>query len=174
MWRPKRKWWFTLLETLIVVAIVGILLWITLGIGSTYLKNVKYRYEKEQFIGFMDKMITTVRTSNYRENATYTYLSIELTSGWVQAFVDSGVVAIDSVSLNQSSLVISWGSSTIRLFPYNIACAEWSSYQEVNDVIYVEDPIIISFSQEAAYTDLETCYQLDLRLCKLQQLPCSG
>ena len=166
--------WFTLIETVIVVIIVGILLVMTVGIGAVYLKNVQYRYEKEELIGMVDKLIASVRTSNYWWAAPYEYIAMELTTWGIQAYVDTGIVPIETLSLDQSSLVISSGSTTIRLFPYNIACAEWTNYSEVNEVIYVEDPIVISFSQVWLYTDLETCYELDLRLCKLLQVACSG
>lgn len=168
------KSWFTLFETIIVVVIMGILLAMTMWLGGTYLESVEYRYEKEQFIGMMDKLIATVRTSNYWGSITYEYIEIELTTWGLAAFVDTGVIAIDSLALTESSLVISGGSATIRLFPYNIACAEWTNYSEINGVIYVEDPITLSFSQIATNTEQETCYQLDLRLCKLLQVSCSG
>ncbi len=168
------KSWFTLVETVIVVIIVGVLLAMTMWLGGDYLRNTEYRYEREEFIWMMDKLIATVRTSNYWWSATYEYLEIELTTWWLSVFVDTWAIAIDSLALTKSSLVISGGSATIRLFPYNIACAEWTNYSEINEVIYVEDPITISFSQSADYTEQETCYQLDLRLCKLLQVPCSG
>jgi len=66
------------LETLIVVVIAGILLAMTMRLGGTYLSTVKYRYEKEEFIGMMDKMIATVRTSNYWGNTTYEYIELQL------------------------------------------------------------------------------------------------
>ncbi len=169
-----RKSWFTLFETIIVVIIMAILLAMTMWLGGTYLKSVKYRYEKEQFIWMMDKLITTVRTSNYWGNITFEYIEIELTTWGLTAVVDTGVTVIDSLTLTESSLVISGGSATIRLFPYNIACALWTNYSELNGVIYVDDPVTLSFSQSAAYTEQETCYQLDLRLCKLLQVSCSG
>ncbi len=172
--KADTKKWFTLLETIIVVIIVGILLTITLWIGSIYLRTVKYRYEKEQFIGEMDKIIASVRTSNYRSWETYDYLSLQLTSNGLQAYLETGLTAVETLTITESTLVISGGSTTIRLFPYNIACAEWTNYSEVNGVIYVEDPIVITFTGDATYTSQETCYQLDLRLCKLQQIPCSG
>lgn len=161
------------METLIVVIIVGILLSMTMAIWSLYLRNVQYRYEKENFIGAMDKLITTVRTSNYRWNDTYTYIALELTTGSILAFVDTWMDAIEILTFSKSSLVISGGSTTIRLFPYNIACAEWANYEEENGIIYVDNPIMIPFRQIAAYTSQETCYVLDLRLCKLQQVSCT-
>lgn len=55
----------TLVEVLIVVLIMGILLSMTLGLGTSYVKTMQVKKDKELMVGHVTTMVGTARTSNY-------------------------------------------------------------------------------------------------------------
>lgn len=157
-----RKNALTLVEVLIVVLIMGILLSMTMGLGTQYVKTMQVKKDKELMVGHVTDIVGIARTSNYYKGTKYSYVDIGFTSGSITSVL-STADEIDTVVISKSRLVFSWSNFTVRLVPYQMGCT------------LLEDPTATGYQyefQSMINTD-EYCFLRNLTVCKLQQVTCS-
>lgn len=156
--KNKRKWWLTIVEVIIVVLIMWILLWITIGLWNSYVRTMQVKKDKEQFESMIENFLAIARTSNYHRGERYTTLTVQMDTWSVVWTLDSWTT-VDSLSLASSQLILSWGSFSVDLTPYQLWCQNgvltWTEFQL--DWIINND---------------EYCFLRDFRVCKLQLQVC--
>ena len=163
--------WFTLVETVIVVAIVGILLLATFSLSFSYVNTMRVKTDKEQLITAIADGMAIARTSNYYTTTRYATLAILLTQSWVDYEVVGGDFAspqnIDSFDLQHSVLNLwTWVTTLwVDIVPYSIWCD--ASLDGV-----VSWSWLVYFSLQSTISDEEYCYAIDQNVCKVNQVWC--
>lgn len=134
--------WFTLLEILLVLVIIGILLTVTLKFWGNRMQELDVLTLKQQTFDAMESLYRPRLTSNYYQGTTYDQLVLTFTSWttlsseyllhdtvlWTDTVVFPSWVSVDTLSL--------WGKEeeTVRVsfVPYTIDCTAndtvWSDF----------------------------------------------
>ncbi|MBU0627013.1 prepilin-type N-terminal cleavage/methylation domain-containing protein [Patescibacteria group bacterium] len=71
---------FTLIEIIIVIAIISILMTITMKFGSGRINLLQYQTNKEEFAADYDQLYTQILTSNYRNGIRFETMKIKLST----------------------------------------------------------------------------------------------
>jgi prepilin-type N-terminal cleavage/methylation domain-containing protein len=128
---PK-KFWFTLLEMLVVLVIISIILWMTMYLGSENIFRLRYKTTKEDFLSTFNLFYTNSLESNYinqnrfdnldlglfswKNRISYAYIWSSLNQTWEKKtnLLEISDIKIDSwVVQNQVS---------INIKPYKLWC----------------------------------------------------
>lgn len=166
-----KKLWFTLLETVIVLIIVGTLLSITFSLSFDYVNTMKVKTDKEQMANVITDAMALARTSNYYDRTRYENMEITIVQDRVYSSVVWGSFTwtqiIDSFAPNHSELVFGTWITILQLevIPYDIGCVgllnglttSWS----------------VSFELHSLINSDIYCYELQEDVCKLNQKVCS-
>ena len=71
---------FTLIEIVIVIAIISILMTVTMKFGSGRINLLQYQTNKEEFVADYDQLHTQTLTSNYRNGIRFETMKIKLSN----------------------------------------------------------------------------------------------
>lgn len=176
---------FTLVEIIIVVVIAGIMLAMTFNLWWDYINFLRYKQDREKFVNLMDTAVITSRTTNYFDDVKYTYLDVTIgqnsllvTYGTGDASLDGGTciwsgsssneTLFDSYTLEKATITWLTTPSTVRLFPFQIGC-----YAELVGVDICSGWTWLNIRIVSTVTDDETCYELNLSICKFTQVLCT-
>lgn len=165
-----KKNWFTLLETVIVLIIVGILLAITFSLSFDYVNTMKVKTDKEQMANIITDAMAAARTSNYYDSKLYETMEISIVQDRVYSSVVWGSFVlpetVSNFAPNHSQLVFATWISIVQLdiIPYEIGCVgllnglttSWS----------------VSFELHSLINSDTYCYELQQDVCKLNQIVC--
>lgn len=155
------KKWFTLVETVIVVAILAILLSGTVFLWYNYMLGLQIKHEKERFLSWVEYTLGVVRTTNYYGGAKYTYLDLQMSVDGMDWSFDTGS-GFENIQLKKSQLAFSWLWPTIRLTPYARPC---TYLDDINATGF-------TFTLNSNINDDMYCFDRDLSVCKLFLVTC--
>ncbi len=157
--------WFTLVEMLIVVIVVGIIMSMTMNMWRQYFNDLEYRQDKESFVWLMDEFLTIARTSSYNMWQRFEALDISFTGTSLSWSVTDSILdafgawrEIDTYTLQKSMLVFPSDPLQVRLYPYAIWC----------DIIQGGTWFTLVWT----ITDDITCFEIFSDVCKIKQITC--
>lgn len=167
----SRKPWFTLLEMLIVIVIMGILFAMTLWFGASRVKDLDRQSVSDQFVDGFNSIVWQSRSSSYLDGQKYTSLLIYFAS-WsnlidvslsgvqnipITPVFKSNILTIKQLFVDQKEIPI----LTLALMPYSIWCQILS-----DSMVSSGATIVTDISGQAS------CYRLDTSLCTLKKILC--
>jgi len=158
--------WFTLMEIMIVIAIISILMTITMRFWSKRIDDLGYQAGKEQFISEYDKLYSQATTSNYHAWIRYDILHLILNSGTnlLNYAYDSGAIEWINFSI---PLALSWLEETrLDLQPYTLWC---TIMNVVNDEISTWASVDFSL---VVKEQKQYCFSIKNDTCKLIEQKC--
>jgi len=167
-----KKKWFTLIEMLIVIAIIGIMMGITINFWANRIQKLRYQSSKAQFVNSYEKLQSEVLTTNYHyrqhfdtfhikfqsdlNNYSYEYQPIQ--KKYSQKIEDH--VQIQNIVFLNNSEKQNLEQAELVLMPYQLPCKllldgklqeEWAIQFELNILEYAK----------------KYCFEIDLNNCKL-------
>lgn len=163
------KRWFTLIEILIVIAIISLLLTTVMQFSWSQIWNLRQKKEIEEFKDAFNTIITKNINSNYINKEKYTHLEINITNESKNIFlkyenkdhlINTGNVQIPFVLESFNNLKINNKEEeniNISLSPYIIGC----TINETKDDAYFE---ILSSKR--------SCFTIDHSTCQLKEKKC--
>ena len=166
----SKRLWFTLLELLIVMVIMGILLAMTMNFGADRVKDLDRQSVSNQFIDAFNSLVGQARSSSYLYNQKFSKLIVHF-DVWDHAIVsslsgsstsasytwfESSVFTIDHISVNNLPL----SGLNVIITPYAIGCQMQSSSSASGFVLSTH------------IKDTPYCYHLDPALCVLKKTEC--
>ena len=188
------KKWFTLVEILIVVILIGIILSMVFSLGFDYVTKMRVRTHKESFISNYNIVQADNRSSNYIKWEKYTDLRISTMGGsfnyfatnsnqlvpWPLGPVPKPVPSYETYHYNKDFFYEFFeltptaspnvydknvvGRTEIFLQPYKIWCKIWNFYPEA---IGVEMHLTSKLNSD------EYCFEIREWTCKLTQVECT-
>lgn len=167
----KKVSWFTMVETLVVIIVAGLLLGLTLNLGWDYLAWLKYSKDKETYMNTIQESIIRARTTNFYKGDKYTYLDVIIDTDVIQVVLGTGDTdTVTNACATWSQIIqktyaehsVLSGSLplVVRLEPYQLWCEICSSGTWLFETI-------------SNIWDDKTCYFYDFRLCKISQAKCN-
>jgi prepilin-type N-terminal cleavage/methylation domain-containing protein len=164
---------FTLIEIMIVIAIIAILMTVTMQFWSKRIDDLGNQAGKEQFITAYEKLYSQATTSNYHEGVRYDMLHIALRSGANPLSYAYDSEMYQSVNIS-TPLAISWLQTDTNIVdevnldiqPYTLWCGITSSS---NDEIFTWS--IVSFNLVVKWQK-QYCFTIKNDTCKLIEIKC--
>ena len=191
--KKKRKAWFTLIEIIIVVIIIGILMLIGLWFNRSHLASLKSNTKIEQVKSDFDTFFLQILNSSSYQGKQYHQATLTLTKWEIEpikyAFSQPSSDSSKTEEQNQTSsffspqnwnfqitkLDVDWSEKDqIRLTykPYQLACS--LQRQEGNHEISLqgqEGNHKIFLTLQPKWWK-EVCFQLQTSYCRIQSVPC--
>lgn len=172
-----KKRWFTLIEMMIVIVIVGILLALSLWISGNRIQTLKNKSVQEQFTYTYNSLFSRNLLTNYYDGNLYDEMVIHL-SGWENRFLYSyrnnweeifsgyddvqwGYYMIDDIYLSWDS-VHKNPSADIIFQPYVLGC-ELHEKNRTWNILKIK--LILNDNEDY-------CIKINSDLCKLEKEPC--
>ena len=168
----KRRKWFTLIEMLIVILIIGIMLAIGFSLNWNSVDQLRAKSSIEEISSFFDTKFLQIQASNYENWVAYTGIDITL-SWWATSIGYVYHMSWWDVSWTFywetfTIMDISWdnqvlGNVTIQYTPFNPGCKfiGWN-WPEINKVYFTAKPRALK----------QACFELDKEYCKLKAIRC--
>lgn len=167
-----KKSWYTLLEMMIVIAVITVLLSITMRFWSNRIEELNAQSIKEEFVNNYQKFVGQSAVSNYYDWERYWLLTINIWSGY-HGFdvtfsgenIDKNISWFDSAKLVVKNLSGDYGTvdnASLVFEPYKLWCE--IIYNNKNDKqIWTWLSFCIDIESQNKYY----CYRLQNDLCKL-------
>lgn len=145
--------WYTLIELLLVLLVIGVLLASTMYVGWWYLHQMRFTQEKQQVMSFLQRSMLFAKTSNSWQWRSYNEMEIDLRLDAIQVHIDE--ILWDEYTL---SAVRFMSPAMVHLVPYQRHCevTMWSDYLVLASTV----------------GDYRACFQIESALCKLVERPC--
>ena len=168
----KKRKWFTLIEMLIVILIIGIMLGIGFLLNWNSVDQLRTKSSIEELSSFFDTKFLQIQASNYENWVAYTGIDITL-SWWAASIGYVYHMSWWDVSWTFywetfTIMDISWdnqvlGNVTIQYTPFNPGCKfiGWN-WPEINKVYFTAKPRALK----------QACFELDKEYCKLKAIRC--
>ena len=187
-----KKKWFTLIEMLIVIVIIGILLSLSMWISWDRIRVLKTKSVTEQFIynynNLYSKNLLTnyydwemyenlvIRMSKWDEKLRYYYKlypsedlweqSMEVDPFWLSERVQWWTYVIDKIFFNGNKST-TLNDSYLVFDPYKIWCKILSNYTDEGASSYNTLNIDVLVNTNNKY-----CFKISSNLCKLETIDC--
>lgn len=172
-----KKKWFTLIELLIVIVIIGILLALTLWISGKRIQILKNKSVQEQFTYTYNSLFSRNLLTSYYNGQTYSQMTIHLTSGenkisYCYLKTDwEEICDIDNIQWGKyliKELSFSWIftpflSGDIIFKPYVLWCTLLNNLGNTWEILNIKMTI---------NDDQDYCAKINSNLCKLEKIDC--
>lgn len=161
----KRNKWFTLIEIVITIVIIGIVLAMVTNLGSWFSDKIRFANTKERFASSIQNTLQEASTTNSVHLSSwwvkYWYLSLGVLSGTsLQATYGSGeLVAPFSREILIDRALVTTSGFHITLIPYAVGCTVHSGAS-----------LQITSTEN---TNFHACYSVAAATCKLQEVVCT-
>lgn len=170
--------WFTLIEMLIVIAIIGVILWMTIYMWSNDILRLKNKTIKEDFVETFSSFYNNSIWSNYYNNQRFSQLNLDLISWanslyftyiWENAQYSWNKTINNEFSISKIKL-LSWNNfqendkATIQIYPYKFGCEIYDNINLYSTQIEFE----IKIKTE------KYCFNVWSDNCKLQEILCQN
>jgi prepilin-type N-terminal cleavage/methylation domain-containing protein len=161
---------FTLIEMMIVIAVIAILLTVTLKFWNSRILDLKNQSSKEEFTSFYNQLYSQNLISNYQNAQKYNFMEIYL-STWIGYSYDwNKDIIYNQISkdINIIWLNISWKQSDkvkLKLLPFKLWC----------DIINTNTNLTwdsLQFNILVGKTQKKYCFEIWSQNCKLIQVNC--
>lgn len=170
------KRWFTLIEMLIVIVIIGIILWLTIYLWSNNILKLKNKTTKEDFIENLSSLYTNSLWSNYYNNQRFNELNIILNSWENRIYYDyvsdnlsqtwykniSNEFTISQIFLSSWNISEEKDSWNIVISPYKF----WCNIKDNTNTYYQ------SITIKTIIKTQDFCFIVNSNNCKLQEIDC--
>ena len=167
--------WFTLIEMLIVIVIIGILMTLSMWISWNRIQTLRTKSVQEQFVYNYNNLFSKNMLTNYYNWERYDYLIIHFQS-WnnnLQYGYDTGWTIVRNNDFLQDGryeikdIKISWSNQTFEswnviLQPYILWCSI-----EVPGNTWQQMALKVLFNGME-----ENCFSINSSLCKLEKVGC--
>lgn len=169
--KQRLKRWFTLVEMLVVIVIIGILLIIGMGLSRNSLEKLKVKSVSEEFAGVFDTIFLQVNASNYQNQQTYTGIELVL-SGWASELTYQYLG--ESQEIHNQSWVFVWKFIITGLTgDSNALDTAKVVYQPFSPACRINEGNIASLSFSVRTKGRQNaCFRLDNTYCRLQSVAC--
>ena len=180
----KRKSWFTLIEIIIVVIIIGVLMLMWLGFNQSQLKSLKSNTTVEQVKSDFDTFFLQVINSSSYQGNPYNEATLTLTK-WENepikyAFSQSSLDFSKTEEQSQTSSFFSHQNGNYQITKFNL---DWSEKDELT-LIYKpyqlgcslqgqEGNHQVSFSLLPKWGN-EICFSMQTAYCRIEPVACKG
>ena len=180
----KRKSWFTLIEIIIVVIIIGILMLMWLGFNQSQLKSLESNTTVEQVKSDFDTFFLQILNSSSYQGNPYDQAILTLTK-WENepikyAFSQS---SSDSSKTEEKSQTSSFFSPQNWNFQITKLDVDWSEKDQIN-LLYKPYQLACSLQEqegnhEISFTLLpkwwnEICFSMQTAYCRIEPVACKG
>ena len=168
----KKRKWFTLIEMLIVILIIGIMLAIGFSLNWNSIDQLRAKSSVEELSSFFDTKFLQIQASNYENWVAYSGIDITL-SWWATSIGYTYHLSWWDVNGNFywetfTIMEISWdnqilGNVMIKYIPFNPGCTfvGWDG-TEIHKVHFSAKPRGLK----------KACFELDKNYCKLRAIRC--
>lgn len=160
------KKWFTLIELVITIVIIGVVLSMVTGLGNWFSDRIRFANTKEVVTQSLQNIVQEAATTNAVRIGTgwvrYGMLSffIPVWSGalisWTYSTWDLSTAFSGTKRIEHGILITSWFSRSIT--PYEIGCRLWTG--DRFRLVSTDD------------TKLQACFRMQASTCKLQEISC--
>ena len=172
-----KKKWFTLIEMLIVILIIGIMLAIGFSLNWNSVDQLRAKSSIEEISSFFDTKFLQTQASNYENWLSYSWIDITLSVGATSIPYVYHLSWWDSESTfyweNFTITAITWSTSddwdqtleniTVQYIPFSPNCTfNWWDGTEIIKVFFSAKPRSLK----------EACFELDKNYCKLKAIRC--
>ena len=168
----KKRKWFTLIEMLIVILIIGIMLAIGFSLNWNSIDQLRAKSSIEEISSFFDTKFLQIQASNYENWVAYSGIDITL-SWWATSIGYTYHLSWWDVNGNFywetfTIMGISWDNQvlnnvTIQYVPFNPGCTfVWGDWTEIHKVYFSAKPRSLK----------KACFELDKNYCKLRAIRC--
>ena len=169
----KKRKWFTLIEMLIVILIIGIMLGIGFLLNWNSVDQLRTKSSVEELSSFFDTKFLQIQASNYENWVAYS--GIDITLSWWAISIDyvyhlswwdvSGKFYWETFTIME----ITWDNQhldkvTIQYVPFNPGCKFiwWNEGPEINKLYFSAKPRGLK----------NACFEMDKNYCKLRAVRC--
>ncbi|MFA5748038.1 MAG: type II secretion system protein [Candidatus Absconditabacterales bacterium] len=161
---------FTLIEMMIVIAVIAILLTVTLKFGNSRILDLKNQSSKEEFTSFYNQLYSQNLISNYQNAQKYNFMEIYLSTGIGYSYDGNKDIIYNQISkdINIIGLNISGKQSDkvkLKLLPFKLGC----------DIINTNTNLTgdsLQFNILVGKTQKKYCFEIGSQNCKLIQVNC--
>lgn len=168
--------WFTLVELLVVICIVGLLFTVTLNLSRWSIHDVEVRQERDDFTNTYNQLLSKSLTSKYYNNSDiYSGIVLTFTSG--SNARTSAYILWDNTSTGETTHTLKnakfgTGNILIQLAPYKIWCQSIYSFNAWD----ISQKEIETGAQKIQIEGIKSikkyCFIIDPPTCKLQETTC--
>lgn len=172
----KRKSWFTLIEIIIVVIIIGVLMLMWLGFNQSQLKSLKSNTTVEQVKSDFDTFFLQVINSSSYQGNPYNEATLTLTK-WENEPIKY------TLKTEEKSQTLSFFSPQNWNFQITKLDVDWSEKDQIN-LTYKPYQLACSLqgpegNHEISFTLLpkwwnEICFSMQTAYCRIQLAPCNA
>ena len=169
----NKKKWFTLIEMLIVLLIIGIVLAIGFSLNWNSVDQLRTKSSVEELSSFFDTKFLQIQASNYENWKGYS--GIDITLSWWATYIPYVYhLSWEDVSSNFDwehfiIMQITWDNQalnnvTIQYVPFDPGCKFiwWDGTTEIQKVYFSARPRGLKLA----------CFELDKDYCKLRAIRC--
>lgn len=174
----KRKSWFTLIEIIIVVIIIGVLMLMWLGFNQSQLKSLKSNTTVEQVKSDFDTFFLQVINSSSYQGNPYNEATLTLTK-----WENEPIKYAFSSKTEEKSQTPSFFSPQNWNFQITKLDVDWSEKDQIN-LTYKPYQLACSLQEqkgnhEISFTLLpkwwnEICFSMQTAYCRIQLAPCNA
>ena len=172
----KRKSWFTLIEIIIVVIIIGVLMLMWLGFNQSQLKSLKSNTTVEQVKSDFDTFFLQVINSSSYQGNPYNEATLTLTK-WENEPIKY------ALKTEEKSQTLSFFSPQNWNFQITKLDVDWSEKDQIN-LTYKPYQLACSLqgpegNHEISFTLLpkwwnEICFSMQTAYCRIEPVACKG
>lgn len=166
-----KKGWFTMIETIIVLAIVSFLLGMTMYIWSERINKLNDMNTKQNFVAKYQELYMNSITSSYFNGQKYGSINIDIGSGWAYFAIDSWsryplidakTFSFTGISINSKN--VNWFK--IKMSPYQIKCLLSTG---ANQDVTIKK---VDFRLKANNANNYRCFKISNYNCKIVEVRC--
>ncbi len=173
----KNKKAFTLMELLIVIFIMSLFLWLSMGIWVKQLNNFKLNNIKENFIWFYNNIYNNILTSNYYKWKKINIFTISFNSNTGNIFYyETWYKWLENINYNSKKLSLKtkinniYSNNTnniksffIELSPYTLWCNIMVNWKKIKEIYFS----LINEKFNKNY-----CFYIKDKNCILEEIKC--
>lgn len=167
-----KKGWFTMIETVIVLAIVSFLLGMTMYLWSQRINKLNDMNTKQNFVSKYQELYMNSITSSYFSWKKYDRINVDIDSKWFFLSIDSwfnySLIDLSDfyfTGISADSKVVNWFK--VKLYPYQIKCD--LSYSWSSNSVIVES---VNFVLKQKITNTSRCFKISNYNCKIIETSC--
>ncbi len=179
------KKWFTLIELMVVIVIIGILIATWMRLNWWSLEKLRAKSASEEVSSFFDTTFLQIQASNYQQGKAYTGIDLVLKVGsnnvpyvyhlsnknleegedaWSFSWEFWGDYTIMQITWDTNWTLSALSSVTVKYLPFKPTCEfySWNTASDINKLFFSVKPRWLK----------NACFELDSNYCKLKTITC--